>query len=126
MGGAIFEQHTHPTVPWFDSEAAWRKADPQLRCTVHVIFPLGIRLVFNNIFEHTAHHLDVTIPLYRLHEAQSEINRSQAALTRHWTPFLFLQSLRICKLYDFQKHRWMDFSGIPTSDVPIYVPSATE
>ena len=76
MGWAIFEHHTHPDVPWFDDEAAWRAAGAQVACTVHVILPMPCDALLHFIMQHTAHHLDVTIPLYRLRDAQRVVENS--------------------------------------------------
>jgi len=115
MGWAIFEHHTHPQVPWFTEEAAWRAARAQSRCTVHVILPKVMDLMLHNIMQHSAHHLDVTIPLYHLAEAQTAIETAGAGVVNYrWTPLTFFRHLRMCKLYDFEARAWLDFDGNPT------------
>ena len=112
MGWAIFDHHTHPNVPWYDDEAEWRMAQAQARCTVHLVLPRVFDLMLHHIMQHTAHHLDVTIPLYRLREAQHAVESAGAQIVVYrWTPFTFLRHLQICKLYDFRKRRWTGFDG---------------
>ncbi len=120
MGWAIFEHHTHPDVPWFDDEAAWRAAGAQVACTVHVILPTPFDALLHFIMQHTAHHLDVTIPLYRLRDAQRMVEDSGTRLVvYHWTPATFFRHLKICKLYDFERRCWVGFDGLPlTSSAP--------
>ena len=112
MGWAIFDHHTHPDVPWFTDVGEWRLAQAQSRCTVHIVLPPVLDILFHRIMQHTAHHLDVTIPLYNLREAQAAVEGAGAEVVVYrWTPFTFLRHLRRCKLYDFEKRRWVGFDG---------------
>ena len=114
MGWAIFDHHTHPRVPWFQDEAEWRAARAQSRCTVHLVLPRALDVLLHHIMQHTAHHLDVTIPLYNLREAQRALEAAGAEVVVYrWTPFGFLRHLRICKLYDFENRCWVGFDGKP-------------
>jgi len=111
MGWAIFEHHTHPEVPWFDIEAEWRAAGPQSRCTIHVEMPAVFDVLLHFIMQHSAHHLDVTIPLYRLKDAQRAVEEAGARVVVYrWSPLTFFRHLRICKLYDCRGKRWTGFS----------------
>jgi omega-6 fatty acid desaturase (delta-12 desaturase) len=117
MGWAIFEHHTHPRVPWFADETEWRAAEAQSRCTVHAVLPKAVDLVIHNIMQHTAHHLDVTIPLYRLGEAQTGVEAAcrDVAVVEPWSMGRFFRHLRTCKLYDFERRCWLGFDGKPTT-----------
>jgi omega-6 fatty acid desaturase (delta-12 desaturase) len=116
MSWALLAQHTHLDVPWFDDERQWRAAQAQTRVTVHVIAPRPLNFILHRIMEHTAHHLDVTVPLYRLAAAQEALERVSADIVvEHWTPRSFLKHLRACKLYDYERLQWLDFDGNPTS-----------
>ena len=85
-------------------EAAWRAAGAQVACTVHVILPVPLDGLLHFIMQHTAHHLDVTIPLYRLRDAQRIVEESGTRLVVYrWTPATFFRHLKICKLYDFER-----------------------
>jgi omega-6 fatty acid desaturase (delta-12 desaturase) len=116
MSWALLTQHTHPDVPWFDDERQWRAAQAQTHVTVHLIGPRPLNFMLHRIMEHTAHHLDVTVPLYRLAAAQEELERQcDDIVVEHWTPRSFLQHLRTCRLYDYARHQWLDFGGSATS-----------
>lgn len=115
MGWAIYEHHTHPRVPWFDDENEWRAAGAQVRCTVHIVLPGVLDFLLHRIMQHTAHHLDVTVPLYRLRQAQGalELGAGEDLVVYRWSPISFMRHLRVCKLYDFKQHRWVGFDGVP-------------
>ena len=116
MSWALLTQHTHPLVPWFDDESQWRAARAQTAVTVHVVAPRPLNFLLHRIMEHTAHHLDVTIPLYHLAGAQAELEQQCGNLVvERWTPHSFLAQLRACKLYDYARKQWLDFNGNPTS-----------
>lgn len=115
MGWAIFEHHTHPRVPWFDDEREWRIAAAQTRCTVHIVLPAPVDIAIHSIMQHTAHHMDVTVPLYRLREAQEEVeDGAPEAIVYRWSPLTFRRHLRTCQLYDFAAHQWLNFDGTPS------------
>lgn len=121
MGATIFGHHTHVRVPWFDNAEEWRRAEPQIRCTVHLVFPWVVRILLHQIFDHNAHHLDVTVPLYRLSQAQAQIEQGcEAIVVQRWSPATFARHLRACKLYDFRLHQWQDYGGKPTSETAVW------
>ncbi len=114
IGWAIYEHHTHPDAPWFDDPDEWRAARAQTTCTVHVILPGWVDAILHRIMNHTAHHLDMTVPLYGLVEAQRalEDDIDAGVIVYRWTPFTLFRHLRLCKLYDFERRAWTDFDGI--------------
>ena len=69
-----------------------------------------------NTYEHTAHHIDVNIPCYRLVAAQCSrrhISKS-TFVTEDFTWKFCLRKLRDCNLYDYDNHRWLQFDGTLT------------
>jgi len=119
MGVMSFIQHTHPTMAWYDNRQEWSYYHVQLKSTTHVVLPWPIESLLNNITDHAAHHLDPTIPLYHLPESQRLLEEDcpEHAVVVHWTPAQYLETCRICKLYDFERHCWTDFAGRPTSEM---------
>lgn len=113
----IFLHHTHPRIPWFDDSQEWTFYKGQILGTAHVQFPGPINWVIHNIMEHTAHHADPRVPLYRLGEAQESLARAfPDDIVEHkfsWRSFRY--TLRTCQLYDYQAHCWTNWSGQPTS-----------
>lgn len=117
IGFVVYVHHTHPGVAWYDDKRAWASAQPFVSTTVHVTFRSAMGSMLHNIMEHTAHHVDMSLPLYRLPKAQALLERE---LEGHIViqPFSwrwYADTARRCKLYDFSTRRWIDFSGRPTT-----------
>jgi omega-6 fatty acid desaturase (delta-12 desaturase) len=77
--------------------------------------PAVVEAILHNIMQHSTHHIDVTIPLYRLHTAQRAVeSATENGIIRYrFTMSSFLRHLRVCRLYDFERHRSLDFDGRP-------------
>jgi omega-6 fatty acid desaturase (delta-12 desaturase) len=115
FGFVLYVQHTHPDARFFRERRDRDFYIRQLSSATHMIFPVGINRFMHGIFEHSAHHLDVAVPFYRLSAAQSELDRiahSQMVIER-WSVKSFLQTARVCKLYDYDRHCWLGFDGLP-------------
>src|SRR5262249_870610 len=71
----------------------------------------------HNIMEHTAHHVDPRIPLYNLENAQKDLEKAYASdvIVFPFTVGGYLKSLRTCRLFDYENHRWLDWDGKPTT-----------
>jgi acyl-lipid omega-6 desaturase (Delta-12 desaturase) len=79
---------------------------------IHAILPKGFDVILHYIMQHSAHHLDVTVPLYRLKDAQRAVETAGARVVVYrWSPLTFLRHLRTCKLYDYRLKRWTGFAG---------------
>lgn len=117
LGFLTYLHHTHPRIPWFRDEAEWSFHRGQVLGTAHVRFGGPIDGAIHNIMEHTAHHVDPRIPLYRLARAQDdlEVRFSDDVVGHRFTIRSFAYLQRVCRLYDFEGHRWLDWSGEPTS-----------
>jgi omega-6 fatty acid desaturase (delta-12 desaturase) len=111
-------QHTHPDVRWFDDPEEWSFFASQVQGTVRVALPgVAGTVLFHNVLEHTAHHVDQSIPIYRLAAAQRTLDETFPGNVVQY-PFTFRHLHRItatCQLYDYRAHRWLDFSGRPTT-----------
>ncbi len=117
MGVVIYLQHTHPKIPWMTENQKLPFSQVQMYVTPHVVFPEPIGMLLYNIMEHTAHHLQTSVPSYNLYLAQKQLEEvhNQNMLIYQWTPAEYIQITKICKLYDFQQKCWTDFDGNPTS-----------
>ena len=113
IGFVVYVHHTHTQVRWHDEKPAWTRAQPFVSTTVHLTFPLGIGAVLHHIMEHTAHHVDMSIPLYRLKDAQSKLEHMlpERIIVQPFSWRWYFQTARRCKLYDFKRNDWTDFSG---------------
>ena len=125
IGFLIFLHHTHPQVPWFDDEREWSFYAGQIRGTAHVVFPGPINWLIHGIMEHTAHHADPRVPLYRLGAAQRalELAIPDDIVIHAFTWHSFRYTLKVCKLYDYRNHRWLSFAGEPTSSPHVFSPA---
>ncbi len=120
IGFIIFQQHTHPRVAWYSELDSPSPVffQLQLHATPHIIFPFIARFIMRNIMEHTAHHVDPSVPLYCLSEAQKALEHSyrREIVRILWSPLSFLKVLRTCKIYDYASHRWLDYDGNPMTE----------
>lgn len=119
MGFVTFQQHTHPDVVWYAHRRDWDAVSAQVENTPHIVFPWPVGALLDNIMEHTAHHLDVTIPFFNLPAAQAEIEQlfpTEVTMTR-WSWRYYADCCRRCKLYDYDAHRWLGFDGRPVPEI---------
>jgi omega-6 fatty acid desaturase (delta-12 desaturase) len=117
MGTIILVHHTHPQIPWYGDVPDWSFYAGQVQSTVHVELPRPIELVLHHIMEHTAHHADPRVPLYNLEKAQKHLEETYGEIVV--VPFTFggfFNTLRTCRLFDYENHRWLDWDGTPTTE----------
>lgn len=117
IGFVVYAHHTHTAVSWYDNKIEWTAAQPYVSTTVHLMFRFQIGRLLHHIMEHTAHHLDMSIPHYRLKEAQKflEDHLPGRIVMQNFSWAWYFETARKCKLYDFKKRCWLDFSGTQTS-----------
>ncbi len=125
MGFVIYGHHTHVRVSWHQDRAAWQRAQPFVSTTVHLTFPLQMGAVLHHIMEHTAHHVDMSIPLYRLKLAQARLEELLPGriVIQPFSLRWYFGTARACKLYDFSRDCWTDFAGHITSPARPYQPA---
>jgi omega-6 fatty acid desaturase (delta-12 desaturase) len=117
IGFVVYVHHTHPGVAWHRDKARWAAAQPFVSTTVHLTFRSPMGSVLHHIMEHTAHHVDMGLPFYRLRRAQALLEQKLPGcivvqpFSWHW----YADTARRCKLYDFDSGCWTDFSGRPTA-----------
>ena len=117
IGFVVYVHHTHVDVSWHEERTGWSKASPFVSTTVHLTFPLNIGALMHHIMEHTAHHLDMSIPLYKLKQAQSKLEEllPERIIIQPFSWGWYFQTARDCKLYDFKQDSWTDYAGKATS-----------
>jgi omega-6 fatty acid desaturase (delta-12 desaturase) len=110
IGFVIYLHHTHPDVVWYADKSAWLKAQGMLHGTVRYHVRPVWNWLLHNIMEHAAHHLDSRIPLYRLKAAQAALARLVPDIPVVELSFrTYWRSVRECKLFDFERRRWVGF-----------------
>ncbi len=118
IGFVVYVHHTHTAVQWHDDKAAWGRAAPFVSTTVHLTFPMRIGAMMHHIMEHTAHHVDMSIPLYQLEGLQRllEDTLPGRVIVQRFSWRWYFETARRCKLYDFERRCWTDFAGQRTSE----------
>ena len=117
VGFITYLQHTHPQIAWFKNLDEWSFYNGQVLGTAHIRFPAKINMATHYIMEHTAHHVDPRIPLYYLPPAQADLEAvyHDDVPDQTFTLRSFFYTQRVCQLYDFENHRWLNWQGEPTS-----------
>lgn len=111
IGFVVYVHHTHEEVAWHDNRTAWSQAQPFVSTTVHLQFGRGVGALLHHIMEHTAHHVDMGIPLYRLQQAQALLERMLPGriVIQRFSWRWYFDTARRCKLYDFQRQAWLPY-----------------
>lgn len=115
VGFVVYAHHTHTSIAWHRERSAWSKAQPFVSTTVHLTFPAGLGGVLHHIMEHTAHHVDMSIPFYRLRRAQAQLEALLPGriVIQRFSWRWYFETARACKLFDFERACWTDFAGRP-------------
>lgn len=118
IGFVVYVHHTHVKVSWHEDKAKWTAAQPFVSTTVHLTFPWRIGALMHHIMEHTAHHVDMSVPLYRLKNAQKMLEDMLPGriVIQRFSWRWYFDTARRCKLYDFTQRCWTDFKGRATSE----------
>jgi omega-6 fatty acid desaturase (delta-12 desaturase) len=117
----VYVQHTHARIPWFDGPVDRKTAIPQEVISLHLEFPKLINDLTHNVYVHAVHHVDVRIPFQQLPHAARRLNElvGPAAVVQRFSLGWIHETLKNCRLYDYEAHRWLDFDGRPTGPVAI-------
>ena len=118
IGFVVYVHHTHPSVSWYDKKSEWLRAQPFVSTTVHLTFNWIWGSLMHHIMEHTAHHVDMSVPLYRLQEAQNTLENilPERIFVQKFSWDWYFDTAHKCKLYDFENKAWLDFEGNKTAD----------
>lgn len=125
MGFTVYQQHTHETIPWAKTREDRDQIGGQAEFTMHVQYPNWYNAISHNVMEHTAHHVDPRIPCYNLARAQKALSKllDKNLHTVDFSVSGLFETMRKCKLYDFENHCWLDYDGNRTTDpVPVVTP----
>jgi omega-6 fatty acid desaturase (delta-12 desaturase) len=118
IGFVVFLHHTSPRIAWFANRHEWQRARAYMTATAGVRFPFGLDRALHDIMEHHAHHLNPRISMFQLRSAQQNLRHRYPELCAYRLDRVAYRDLvRQCKLYDFQNHAWLDFSGRVTARI---------
>ncbi|HTS52521.1 MAG TPA: fatty acid desaturase [Burkholderiales bacterium] len=116
MAFAIFQHHNHPRAVWYAVREEWDFFAGQVESTVHAQMPRWLEWISAFIMQHTAHHVNRRIPLYKLSQSQRHLERAyDQIIIQPWSFTALGKTLARCKLYDYENHRWLTFEGRPTT-----------
>lgn len=126
IGFVVYVHHTHTSVAWHEDKRAWAAAQPFVSTTVHLTFRTPMGAALHHIMEHTAHHVDMSVPLYRLKAAQRLLEERLRGhiVVQPFSWSWYADTARRCKLYDFKQGCWTDFKGRRSSE-PLSAPAAS-
>lgn len=117
IGFVVYVHHTHEGVSWYADKSRWAAAQPFVSTTVHLTFRSAMGRVLHHIMEHTAHHVDMGVPLYRLKAAQRLLEQKLPGriIVQPFSWRWYARTARACKLWDYEAACWTDFAGRPTA-----------
>ncbi len=120
IGFVVYVHHTHSDVRWYDGKQDWAASSPFVSTTVHLKFGGFVGAALHHIMEHTAHHVDMGLPLYRLKQAQAllEARLPGKIVIQRFSWRWYFKTARQCKLYDFERRVWTNFSATTTHTSP--------
>lgn len=114
---SLYLMHNHPRLPWFKGDIK-RSGDyaPEL-CSIVLTSPDWFSKMANNVYCHAAHHAVHRIPTYNLLPAQVRMNEllGNRLVVEPLSIPRILNTLRVCKLYDWDNHQWLNFDGSPSA-----------
>lgn len=115
-GVTVYLNHTHPQIAWFDDEKTWSFHNGNVLGTVHVKMPIDIFPLYSDAMAHAAHHVNVSLPVYALPEAQAALKAKAGVDAKEYVLSFgeYRRILKACKLFDFERMCWTDFDGTPS------------
>jgi omega-6 fatty acid desaturase (delta-12 desaturase) len=115
IGFVVYVHHTHEGVSWYTDKTRWAAAQPFVSTTVHLSFRWGVGGLLHHIMEHTAHHVDMGVPLYRLKEAQRLLEHKLPGqiIVQPFSWRWYAATARRCKLWSYEANCWTGFDGRP-------------
>jgi acyl-lipid omega-6 desaturase (Delta-12 desaturase) len=118
FGIVTLQHHTHPRARWFKTRDEWSFYEGQVANTVHVVFPRIIEFLLHNITVHGAHHIDPKVSLHNLPGTQLQLEQAVGldVILERWSLTTHRRLMRSCKLYDYERHCWLDFDCRSTTD----------
>lgn len=116
-GGSLYLLHTHERLPWFKGDMERKGMYAPELCALHLTLPDRIHKAIHNTFAHSVHHAHPGIPPYNLLDAQKHFDKlmGKRTVVVPLTLGNAIRTLQSCKLYDYDRHQWLDFDGKPTT-----------
>ncbi len=124
IGATVHVHHVGPGLLWRRQDR-WSRYRGQVEATTSFTVPAWYNLFAHNIHLHAAHHVDPRIPFYHLPRAtaalQARFGDAFAVRALRWRDPLV--NLRRCKLYDFERERWLTYAEAQASSPRVSITS---
>jgi omega-6 fatty acid desaturase (delta-12 desaturase) len=111
IGMVGFLHHTHPRIRWYADLSEWYRCRHDVSLAVHVVTPWPVDWLLGNALNHTAHHVDPGLPFPDLPARQQQLEQACGEVIQRVRLADFRRLLATCKLYDYERHCWLDFQG---------------
>jgi acyl-lipid omega-6 desaturase (Delta-12 desaturase) len=114
IGFVVYFNHTHPNIKWHDPDKKESYRRNQIESTLYLKFAgISALLLPSEVMNHVVHHLNTKVPLRELKRAQEKLALVSdiPIKTDIWSLSMHVNTMRMCKLYDFKNEEWTDFSG---------------
>ena len=111
IGSLVHVHHIGPDIRWWPRRQ-WNKFRGQMEGTTILRAPRGLNVFLHWIMVHVPHHVDMRVPMYRLELAADAIRAAYPDVV-HDRPLRFrdfMANTRVCKLYDFDRGRWLSYA----------------
>lgn len=110
----VYLNHTHPTLPFFDTRKEWSASIGQVGCSTVVRTSGLFEALSHRILVHTPHHVDTRIPFYRLQTAWDDlrphVGDDVCEYRFRWRTVWGIFST--CQLFDFRTKTWYRFADV--------------
>jgi acyl-lipid omega-6 desaturase (Delta-12 desaturase) len=118
IGVTVYIHHIAADITWY-ARREWTKFRGQMEGTTVIHLPWWLNTFYHNIYLHVAHHVDMRIPFYGLPAANEALRKHYGHVIRERAYSLrdYLATTRACKLFDFERGVWCDYSGRPTTEL---------
>lgn len=112
IGWVVHVHHIAPDIRWWERRE-WNRYRGQVEGTTVLWGPPGWELFFHWIMVHLPHHVDMSIPCYRLPEAARAIAEAYPddVIEKPISVREYLANVRTCKLHDFGTGEWLPYSA---------------
>jgi len=116
IGVTVYIHHIAADITWY-ARREWTKFRGQVEGTTVIHLPAWLNFFYHNIYLHVAHHVDMRIPFYGLPTATEALRKHYGSTIRERAYSLrdYLATTRACKLFDFERGVWCDYSGRQTT-----------
>ena len=113
IGIVVYLHHINPELKWHEHKA-WTRFKAQMEGTmIFRVSPRLLNIFLHHIMIHVPHHVDTRIPFYNLEKDAKHLHGQYPGVVRD-VPLRvrdYFRTTRLCKLYDFEMEKWLDYKA---------------